>query len=115
LSSPDANAIFILNLLSIGIKKVYLGALESKFSGNLHDRFGSILRCPIAGFLALIVVGVLAEEIRREDPGTEKMRRIASYIEEGARAFLSREFKTITYFIIPFAFYYGSSYAGRYH
>jgi len=56
---------------------------------------------PIAGFLALIVVGVLAEEIRREDPGTEKMRRIASYIEEGARAFLSREFKTITYFIIP--------------
>jgi len=56
---------------------------------------------PISGFLALIVVVVLAEEIRREDPGTEKMRRIASYIEEGARAFLSREFKTITYFIIP--------------
>jgi len=56
---------------------------------------------PLTGVLALIVVGVLAKLIRREDPGSEKMRRISSYIEEGAKAFLNREFKTIIYFIIP--------------
>ena len=29
------------------------------------------------------------------------MRRISSYIEEGTKAFLNREFKTIIYFMIP--------------
>jgi len=56
---------------------------------------------PLTGIIALIVVGVLAELIKRENLGTEKMRRISSYIEEGAKAFLTREFKTIVYFIIP--------------
>jgi len=56
---------------------------------------------PLAGVLALIIVGILAELIRRESSGTEKMRKISSYIEEGAKAFLNREFKTIIYFIIP--------------
>ena len=56
---------------------------------------------PSVGILALIFVWVLAELIKRENPGTDKMRRISSYIEEGAKAFLNREFKTIIYFMIP--------------
>lgn len=56
---------------------------------------------PLSGFLALITVWILAKLIKEEDPGTEKMREISSYIEEGAKAFLNREFKTIVYFIIP--------------
>ncbi|RLE53133.1 MAG: hypothetical protein DRJ26_03740 [Candidatus Methanomethylicota archaeon] len=55
------------------------------------------------GALSLLVVAILYHSIIKEDAGTPRMREIAGYIEEGANAFLKREFKTIAYFSIPIA------------
>ena len=53
-----------------------------------------------AGLFGTAFIGVLYWLVMREEPGTKRMREIASYIEQGARAFLKREFKTIAYFIV---------------
>ena len=53
-----------------------------------------------AGLFGTAFIGILYWLVLREEPGTKRMREIASYIEQGARAFLKREFKTIAYFII---------------
>ncbi len=56
-----------------------------------------------AGVAAMITVAYLADQIRKMEVGTPEMEKIASYIQEGAKAFLKREFKTIAYFIIILA------------
>lgn len=54
----------------------------------------------IVGAFVMAFVGVLAWSVTRKSAGTPHMREIASYIQEGARAFLRREIKTISYFIV---------------
>jgi len=56
-----------------------------------------------AATAAMIVVVYLMWSIRKEKTGTPRMREIASYIQEGANAFLKRELKTILYFVIILA------------
>ncbi|HIC94758.1 MAG TPA: sodium-translocating pyrophosphatase [Anaerolineae bacterium] len=63
----------------------------------------SMLFAPVAGLLAMAFVAILAWWVSRQDPGTPLMREIASYIREGANAFLKREFRTISYFIVVLA------------
>jgi K(+)-stimulated pyrophosphate-energized sodium pump len=58
---------------------------------------------PIAGVIALIFVGVFARWVARQDAGTPQMQEIASFIRQGANAFLRREFRTIAYFIAGMA------------
>ena len=41
--------------------------------------------------------------VSRQEPGTERMQEIASFIEQGADAFLKREFKTISVFVVIIA------------
>jgi K(+)-stimulated pyrophosphate-energized sodium pump len=57
----------------------------------------------IAGFAALLCIVILYKLVSKESSGTPKMKSIASYIQEGAQAFLRRELKTIAYFMIPLA------------
>jgi len=61
------------------------------------------LIAPLAGIITLAFIPVLFWLINREDPGTERMQQIASYIQEGANVFLRREFQTIAYFIVGIA------------
>ncbi len=49
----------------------------------------------IAILAGLGCAGLLTRDILRRDQGTEKMREIASAIQQGARAFLRRQYKTI--------------------
>jgi K(+)-stimulated pyrophosphate-energized sodium pump len=58
---------------------------------------------PLAGLITLAFIPLLFWLIGREDPGTERMQEIASYIREGANVFLRREFQTIAYFIAVLA------------
>ena len=53
---------------------------------------------PVTGVVALVVAFALASWIKKQDEGTDRMKEIASYIREGAMAFLSREYKTIVIF-----------------
>ncbi len=48
------------------------------------------------GVLAIITAVILAVKVRAADTGTDLMREIASAIEEGAKAYLGRQIKTIS-------------------
>src|SRR5256712_5637164 len=50
---------------------------------------------PIAILAGLGFAGILTREILRRDSGWERMREIAGAIQQGARAFLRRQYKTI--------------------
>jgi len=58
-----------------------------------------VYAAPIAGITALIFAFGLSAWIDKVDEGTERMKEIASYIREGAMAFLRREYKTMVIFI----------------
>jgi K(+)-stimulated pyrophosphate-energized sodium pump len=53
--------------------------------------------------LALLVGFALSRGVLRADQGTPKMREIASAIQEGAMAYLRRQFRTIALILIPVA------------
>jgi K(+)-stimulated pyrophosphate-energized sodium pump len=58
----------------------------------------------ISAITALIALGVgflLSKGVLRADQGTEKMKEIAAAIQEGAMAYLRRQFKTILVILIP--------------
>ena len=54
----------------------------------------------ICGIAALIGTIFIAKSVVRKDAGNEKMREIAGYIEEGAMAFLRKEYKYLAVFIV---------------
>ena len=55
---------------------------------------------PIAGICALLFAVYLIAKINRMEPGTDKMKDIASHIHSGAMAFLNREYRTLFIFIL---------------
>jgi K(+)-stimulated pyrophosphate-energized sodium pump len=56
-----------------------------------------------AAILALIVGFVLMKDVLKQDQGTAKMIEIATAIQEGAIAYLRRQFKTIGVILVPLA------------
>ncbi|MEI6629461.1 MAG: sodium-translocating pyrophosphatase [Actinomycetota bacterium] len=64
----------------------------------------AILYLSIASALLAIAVGFyLAKSVMAADEGTPKMKEIALAIQEGALAYLKRQFKTIALILIPLA------------
>lgn len=53
----------------------------------------------VVSFLALAFAGTSAVLIRKESDGNEKMKEIAAAIQEGAMAFMHREYKVLAIFI----------------
>jgi len=56
-----------------------------------------------AGVIGILVGLILMKGVLAAEQGSEKMREIAKAIQEGAEAFLSRQFKTIAVIVIPLA------------
>jgi K(+)-stimulated pyrophosphate-energized sodium pump len=54
-----------------------------------------------AAVLALLVGWYLVVQVLKEDEGTPKMKEIALAIQEGAWAYLKRQFRTIAWILIP--------------
>ena len=52
---------------------------------------------PVAGLAAVAVAAYLAWSVLRLSPGDDKMRGIAARIQEGARAFMRRQYRTIAF------------------
>jgi K(+)-stimulated pyrophosphate-energized sodium pump len=49
--------------------------------------------------LALAIAWVLRAQVLAASEGTEKMREIAAAVQEGAAAYLARQFRTLSYFV----------------
>ncbi|MGN0732733.1 MAG: sodium/proton-translocating pyrophosphatase, partial [Emergencia sp.] len=62
---------------------------------------------PIAAAVALVVAFCLTSWITKADEGTDRMKEIASFIREGAMAFLKREYKTMIIVIVVLFFLIG--------
>src|ERR1700733_9089603 len=56
-----------------------------------------------AGVFALLVALALMREVLAADQGTSLMREIAAAIQEGAEAFLRRQFRAIAIIVVPLA------------
>ena len=60
----------------------------------------AVISAPVIGILALLFAFYKASTIDKVSPGNNKMKEISNYIEEGAMAFLRREYKYLSFFII---------------
>ena len=58
---------------------------------------------PLAGLLALLFTYLRAQWVARQDPGTDRMKRIAGYITDGAMAFLRAEYSKLVWFVVAVA------------
>lgn len=58
---------------------------------------------PISGVLALVYTFIKSGWVAKQDPGNEKMRNIATFISEGAMAFLRAEYKILGIFVVVVA------------
>ena len=54
---------------------------------------------PVLGVAALVFAALLSRKVTRQDAGTDRMKEIASYIHEGAQAFLMAEYKILVFFV----------------
>ncbi|OGK93015.1 MAG: sodium-translocating pyrophosphatase [Candidatus Rokubacteria bacterium RBG_16_73_20] len=64
---------------------------------------------PIAAVLALIYAYIRAAWVKRQDPGSERVKMIAEWIAQGAMAFLTREYKVLAIFVVAVAILLGVS------
>lgn len=58
-----------------------------------------MLLVPAAAVVALLFAAYLAGKVSRQDAGTDRMKEIAGAIAEGARAFLTAEYKILIIFV----------------
>lgn len=60
-----------------------------------------LLALPLfCSIISLIILIFIAKDILKKDPGNKKMREIASHIEEGAMAFIKKEYKYLSIFVV---------------
>ncbi len=65
--------------------------------------------CPLVAAAALAYAYIKASWVKRQDDGTERMRMIGSWIAEGAMAFLAREYRVLSVFVVAVAVLLGVS------
>lgn len=62
-----------------------------------------VIGAALAALFGLVAAGVFAYIVLHHDPGTPRMREISSAIQEGAMAFISREYKTAAVVLVMVA------------
>jgi K(+)-stimulated pyrophosphate-energized sodium pump len=71
-----------------------LAAAPTLSGGN----FTLVILVAIVALAALAVAGYLVREVNAASEGTEKMKQIAGAVQEGATAYLARQFRTLSLF-----------------
>ncbi|HIE09842.1 MAG TPA: sodium-translocating pyrophosphatase [Armatimonadetes bacterium] len=61
---------------------------------------GAVIAAPLVGIGGLIVAGAFYAYVLKQPEGTERMRKIAAMVREGAMTFLSREYRTLVWFVV---------------
>ena len=79
-------------------------ALASAGSGSALDLSGTnltiVVTIAVIALVALVMGFVFRRQVLAADPGTEKMQEIGAAVEEGAQAYLARQFKTLSIFVV---------------
>lgn len=57
----------------------------------------------VVGVIALAFAGLKYTSITKKDEGNERMREISKYIQEGAMTYLTRQYKSLLFFVIAVA------------
>ena len=65
--------------------------------------WGWLIFAAVVAVFALLLGVVLMRGVLKQEQGTEKMQEIAGAIQEGALAYLKRQFRTIGMIVIPLA------------
>lgn len=60
----------------------------------------ALIGAPIVGILALLFAYYKASSINKVSPGNDRMIEISSYIQEGAMAFLKRQYRSLAIFVV---------------
>jgi len=58
----------------------------------------------VIAVVALTMGVVFRQQVLAADPGTAKMQEIGDAVEEGAHAYLGRQFRTLAFFVVPVFF-----------
>ncbi|MDU5081077.1 sodium-translocating pyrophosphatase [uncultured Tissierella sp.] len=59
----------------------------------------ALIAAPVVGILALLFALYKASSIDKVSPGNDRMKEISTYIQDGAMAFLSRQYKSLAIFV----------------
>ncbi len=73
---------------------------------------GLIIFSLVCGLLALGFALYKSTWVNKQDPGTEQMREIGAAVREGAMAFLAREYKVLSIFVLAVAVLLAVGYEG---
>ncbi|MGQ0626211.1 MAG: sodium-translocating pyrophosphatase, partial [Sporichthyaceae bacterium] len=79
-----------------GINLAASGETVSLTGGNLTI----VVVVALVAVFALLVAGYLVREVLAADEGTEKMKEISGAVREGAAAYLTRQFRTLSVFAV---------------
>ena len=60
----------------------------------------TIIAVALVAVAALVVAGFLMKQVLSADEGTDNMKKIAGAVQEGAAAYLNRQFKTLSVFAV---------------
>ncbi len=85
-------------LVVAGILTVFAVALVAGFKINLFDTNNAAYIALTCAVTSLLFGGALTSRILKSSSGNEKMQEISKYIQEGAMAFLTREYKILSVF-----------------
>ncbi|GAA0819682.1 sodium-translocating pyrophosphatase [Streptosporangium amethystogenes subsp. fukuiense] len=86
---------------------LHLAAVEEPAVSLSGYHFNIVIVVAVVALLALAVAGTLVREVLAAGQGTERMQNIARAVQEGASAYLTRQFRTLALFVIliPFLLY----------
>ncbi len=59
-----------------------------------------LILAPLTGVASIILALFFAKMVMKEDPGNERMIEVAGYIADGAKAFIRRQYRTLTIFVL---------------
>jgi K(+)-stimulated pyrophosphate-energized sodium pump len=86
---------------------VHLAAVDETAVSLSGSHLTIVVVVAAVALLALAVAGGLVREVLAADQGTERMQNISRAVQEGAAAYLGRQFRTLAVFVIaiPFLLY----------